>query len=87
MMFAIYVVGISNGVRVWNLERYILPNVKDSVLPVLNTNRLLFEMYSTVIGALQGIAWLLLVFFIFTLIAFVFLRVFEFSKSRRDTTL
>jgi hypothetical protein len=78
LRFAIFVVGISNGVRVWELERYITPHRPD--MPealVLTTERWVLELYRTVIGALQGIAWLLLVFFVVALVAYVILRLGE----------
>jgi hypothetical protein len=82
--FAILVVGISSGVRVWELERYITPMTPDRTdVLVLNSDRWVLEVYRTVIGALQGIAWLLLVFFVFALIAYVIVRVGE-SRSRKQ---
>lgn len=81
--FAILVVGISSGVRVWELERYITPMSPDRMdVLVLTNDRWVLEVYRTVIGALQGIAWLLLVFFVFALIAYVIVRVGE-SRSGR----
>jgi hypothetical protein len=44
---------------------------------VLNLDRWVFELYRTFIGTLQSIAWLLLVFFVFALIAYVVLRGLE----------
>jgi large-conductance mechanosensitive channel len=78
LIFAIYVVGISSGVRLWDLERYITP-LQDSKPEILqlNSDRWVLEVYRTIISALQGIAWLLLVFFVVALIAFVIVRVFE----------
>jgi hypothetical protein len=79
LIFAIYVVGISSGVRLWDLERYITPlagGIKPEILP-LNSDRWVLEVYRTIIGTLQGLAWLLLVFFVVALIAFVIIRVFE----------
>ncbi len=76
--FAILVVGISSGVRVWELERYITPMAPDRTdVLVLTSDRWVLEVYRTVIGSLQGIAWLLLVFFVFALIAYVIVRVGE----------
>lgn len=78
LQFAILVVGISSGVRVWELEKYILPaRATESATMQLTAERWILEVYRTVIGSLQGIAWLLLVFFIFALLAFVVVRVFE----------
>lgn len=85
MKFAIYVVGISRGVRVWELERYITPMfyAENEQLLQLTSERWVLELYRTVIGTLQGIAWLLLVFFVFALIAYVIVRAFEFKHRAR----
>ena len=84
LRFAIYVTGISSGVRIWKLERYITPSSYDKAEIVhLTMSRWILEVYRTVIGTLQGIAWMLLVFFIFALIAFVIVRVFELRGSRK----
>jgi hypothetical protein len=82
LKFAIYVVGISKGVRVWELERYVNParsDEKAQVLP-LTVERWVLEVYRTVIETLQGIAWMLLVFFVFALIAYVIVRVYELKQ-------
>ncbi|MCS6806101.1 MAG: hypothetical protein RMM98_05415 [Acidobacteriota bacterium] len=84
ILFAIYVVGISGGVRVWELEKYITPD-KDGQSMALNLDRWLIEVYKTIIGALQGIAWMLLVFFLFALIAYVVVRGFESKRISRNT--
>lgn len=81
--FAILVVGISSGVRIFELERYITPMgapERGQVL-VLNSDRWVLEIYRTVIGSLRGIAWMLLVFFVVTLLAYVVVRVFESRKG------
>ena len=86
MKFAIYVVGISKGVRVWELERYINPGRYDDKARILELtqDRWILEVYRTIIETLQGIAWMLLVFFVFALIAYVIVRVFESrQKSQR----
>lgn len=84
--FAIFVVGISSGVRVYELERYITPQRwdKDAKIIELIGDRWVLEVYRTVIGTLQGIAWMLLVFFVVALIAYVLVRVFELKRSRND---
>jgi hypothetical protein len=79
--FAIYVVGISGGVRVWELEKYINPRGKDVPPIVLNTDRWTLEVYRTVIETLQSIAWMLLVFFVAALIAYVIARGFELRRQ------
>ncbi len=82
LKFAIYVVGISSGVRIWQLERYITPdNPAGSEILELNLDRWTLEIYRTIIGTLQGVAWLLLVFFIFALIAYVIVRLVEAKKN------
>jgi hypothetical protein len=80
LQFAIYVVGISSGVQIWNLERYIegfqQPG-KDGVAmppPALTGETWVLEVYRAVIGTMQGIAWALLLFFLASLIAFVIVK-------------
>jgi hypothetical protein len=87
LKFAIYVVGVSSGVRIHDLERYISPSqyVKDAKILELNAERWVLEIYRTVIETLQGIAWLLLVFFVFALMAYVVVRVFEMRGSKAPT--
>ena len=79
LLFAVYVVGVSGGVRVWELERYVTPD-KDGRLLELTDQRWTIELYKTVLGALQGDAWMLLVFFLFALVAYVVVRGFEARK-------
>lgn len=83
MKFAICVVGVSKGVRVWELERYITPERFDEKAQILELTRerWVLEIYRTIIETLQGIAWLLLVFFVFALIAYVIVRVFELKRK------
>ena len=76
ILFAIYIVGIAGGVRLRDLERYITPD-KEGKLLILNSDRWLLEVYKTVMGTLQGVAWMLLVFFLIALIAYVVVRGFE----------
>jgi len=83
LTFAIYVVGLSGGVRVWDLERYILDG-RDAAPPMtLNAERWTLEIYRTVIGTLQSLAWLLLVFFVFALVAYVIVRAMELWHSKK----
>lgn len=83
LKFAMYVVGISSGVRIYQLERYITqPDSKDSVIIELTTARWVLEVYRTVIGSLQGIAWMLLIFFVFALIAFVIVKIYETKREK-----
>ncbi len=85
MKFAIIVVGISSGVRIWELEKYITPSrLDENTILLLTAERWTLEIYRTVIDTLQGLAWLLLVFFIFALIAYVLLRIFESRKAQKE---
>lgn len=83
MKFAILVVGISAGVRIHELEKYITPLRwdKDAKLLELTPERWLLELYRTIIETLQGIAWMLLVFFVCALIAYVIVRIAELRKT------
>ena len=83
IVFAIYVVGISGGVRVWSLEQYILPRDRNSPALELTRERWTLEVYRTVIGTLQSVAWMLLVFFVFALIAYVVVRGLEMRHAKR----
>ena len=80
ILFATYVVGISGGVPLWDVEKYITPD-KNGALLVLNSDRWIVEIYKAVIGSLQSIAWMLLVFFLFALVAYVVVRGFEAKKT------
>lgn len=81
MTFAIYVVGISGGVRVWELEKYISPQSKDMPQLTLNHERWVLEVYRTVIQTLQSTAWLLLVFFIIAIVAYGIVRLANRSSE------
>ncbi len=74
--FALVVVGISSGVSLWTLERYVrggpmpetppAPNAVAAVFPgpaPLTTEAWAFEIYRTVLGSLRGLAGALLLFF------------------------
>jgi hypothetical protein len=78
--FAIYVVGISGGTRIWDLEKYINPSGKDNTILELTQVRWNLEIYHTVIATLQSVAWMMLVFFLVALIAYVIVRGFEMKK-------
>ena len=79
LQFAIYVVGISGGVRIHYLERLL-----DQRLLLLDANQWILEIYRTVIESMQSIAWMLLVFFIFALLAYVIVRVCELRTGHKD---
>jgi hypothetical protein len=80
LKFAIYVVGISSGVRIWEMEKYINPQYYgdgQQQIVALNADRWALEVYRTIIGTLSGAAWLLMVFFVVALIAYVIVRMVE----------
>lgn len=83
MQFAILVVGVSAGVRIYELEKYISPTRggENRQILELTQERWVLELYRTVIESLQGIAWLLLVFFVFALIAYVIVRIAEMKNA------
>ena len=81
ILFAIYVVGISGGVRIWDLERYITPQTQGGAILQLTGERWVLELYRTIIGTLQSVAWMLLLFFIFALIAYVIVKGLELRKQ------
>ncbi len=86
--FALYVVGISSGVRLWDLERYIPSTDTQTYAPPileLTSERWILEVYRTIIETLKGIALMLLLFFIFALIAFVIVRIAESRAKKNDT--
>lgn len=83
LVFAIFVVGISGGVRVWEIERYINPVRQGETLLVLNGERWVLEVYRTMIGTLQATAWALLLFFLVALIAFVIVKGREAKRTVR----
>jgi hypothetical protein len=82
LRFAIYVVGIGGGVRVWDLEKYITAQEPYKTIVALNNERWMLELYQTIIGTLQSTTILLLVFFVFALIAVVIVRIFEKRADR-----
>ena len=43
LTFAIYVVGVSGGVRVWDLEKYITPRPEETEVIFLNAERWVLE--------------------------------------------
>jgi len=82
--FAALVVGVSGGVRIYSLERYIQPerHEQGEVAPlVLTAERWTLEIYRTIIESLQSLAWMYLVVFLFALIAYVIVRISERKKS------
>lgn len=81
MTVAIVVVGVAGGVRPWDYEKYITP-AKDQPILVLNSDRWILELYRTAIGTAQAVIWMLLVFFVFALIAYVLVRGAELRHGK-----
>lgn len=81
LKFAIYVVGISGGVRIHYLENFLQAPTENFTPPSLTLNRWILEIYRTIVESLQSIAWMLLIFFIFALIAYVIVRAFELRSK------
>lgn len=83
LTFAIYVVGISGGVRVWDLQKYITPKTEGGSVIELTQDRWVLEIYWSIIGTLQTVAWMLLVFFLFALIAYVVVKGQEIKRQAK----
>lgn len=86
LKFAIYVVGIGGGVRVYSLERFIIPRGGDTEPLVLTRDRWVLEIYRTVIDSLSSIAWMLLVLFVFALVAYVVVKIFGARGEREGSS-
>ena len=69
--------------RIHELEKYITPwrGDKEQFIVQLTSDRWALEIYRTVIETLQGIAWMLLVFFAVALIAYVIVRMAELRRT------
>jgi hypothetical protein len=86
LKFAIYVVGIGGGVRVWSLEKHLTAQDPYYGIVPLTSDRWMLEIYDTIIGTLQSTTILLLVFFVFALVALVIVRAFELRRTKTDST-
>ncbi len=88
LKFAILIVGVSAGVPLHDLEKYIAPMLggREVQATTLSFDRWILELYRTALDTLQGIAWLLLVFFVFALLAFVLVRIGELRNDRQNKT-
>jgi hypothetical protein len=83
VLFAVVIVGVSGGVRIYQMERYIASDAPEGTRLVLDGDRWVLEVYGTIIGSLQGLAWMLLVFFLVSLVAYVLVRGFELRRDRK----
>ncbi len=86
LKFALYVVGVSRGIRLHHIEQYIIrPQCgNDSQLESLTTEKWFLELFRTIIETLQALAWVLLTFFIISLFAFVIIRLIEVFKKNSE---
>lgn len=82
--FSGMVVGISSGVRIYEIEKYITPAVydKEQIIIQLTRDRWILEVYRTIIETLQGIAWMMLVFFVMALFSYVIVRWSEVKYNK-----
>jgi hypothetical protein len=64
-----------------SLEQYINAPHIDVQVQSLTAEAWTLEIYRTVIDTLQSLAWMLLLVFVFALIAFVIVRAFELKKQ------
>ncbi len=85
LVFAMYVVGLAGGVDVRRIDRYLSPSEPEGQVLDLTRERWLMEVYSTAIGSLGAITWMLLVFFVFALLAYVIVRAFEMRRGETPT--
>ena len=85
LVFALYVVGIGGGVRPWEIEKYLTQREPYNEVVQLTSDRWVLEIYQTIMGTLGSTAWLLLVFFIFALVALVIVRVFGPRKAKTES--
>ena len=86
--FAGMVVGTSSGIRIYDMEKYITPltyaeNDKKIVIE-LTEERWVQEIYLTILESLQGLAWMMLVFFMVALIAYVIVRWSEIKYAAKS---
>ncbi len=84
LKFALIVAGISGGVRLWDMERYIDSQVEGAHVLTLTSERWALEVYRTIIGSLQSLVWVLLLFFLVSLIAYIIVRGHELKREKTE---
>lgn len=88
ILFTIFVVGISGGVRIWDLEKYLNTNEKTGAYTYLLTDeRWALEIYRAIMGTLEANAWMLLFVFLFGLVAYVIIRFTESNQENKEKQL
>lgn len=85
IMFALVVLGISGGTRLWQLQRYLPAGAGPEGPPPLELtrDRWILELVQTVLSCLSSVAWGLLVFFLVALAAFAVVRLAETRTERK----
>jgi len=73
---AIFLVGVSGGVNIFRLDEAI--NVRPQLF--FSFSNFILELYKTAFDTLKAITWLLLIFFIISLIAYIMIRAAESKK-------
>ena len=81
--FSALVVGISSGMPTYSLSQY-LPNenVEKFKPLVLTSERMVLEIYQTVIETLQGMAYAYCLFFVIALLAYVVIKRGEHKNQK-----
>ncbi|HEX8372012.1 MAG TPA: hypothetical protein VF585_04480 [Chthoniobacterales bacterium] len=81
-IFALYISGVSHGVDLYRLERYIQKTHEKDVIPPLTLESWIFELYQVVERTLGGLTWAAMTVFVISLIAFIIVRGFEMSRQQ-----
>ena len=81
LTFALFVVGISSGVNIWRLEKFIQTDTENVIKTTLTPEYWGLEIYRTIINTLGGMAWALLIFFVIALITFAIVRKKEVKQN------
>jgi hypothetical protein len=83
-LFALYITSVGNGVEAHRLERYIHQLHKDDIVPVLDLESWVYEVYQVFERTLTSLACGVITIFILALFCLVVLRVCEIWKRSRD---
>ncbi|NUN09262.1 MAG: hypothetical protein HUU54_08815 [Ignavibacteriaceae bacterium] len=83
IQFALFVVGISGGVKPWNMERYLSQAGQDTKPLILTQERWVLELYMVVIDTIVAMSWMLFVYFLFSLITIGIIRIFEMKSGKQ----
>lgn len=73
---AIYLVGVSGGVNIFRLEE----TISGRSQTLFSFSNFILELYKTIFDTLKSITWLLLLFFIISLIAYIMIKAAESKK-------